>query len=111
MIRLGVMLSVIWLLGFPAYAWFGSMRELEQQYSSYMKHCSAILERDENQTLAYEDCVSEAAEFYQQQFNDYKRHIPQLLAVDFGAVACGWTIPMLGIGIVRFFRRTHAGFR
>ena len=111
MIRLGVMLSVIWLLGFPAYAWFGSMRELEEQYNSYMNQCYTILERDENQTLRYEDCVSEATEFYQEQFDEYERRIPRLLAVDFGAVAFGWTIPLLGIGIVRFFRWTLAGFR
>ena len=82
--RLGAILSVIWLLGFAAFALFGGIRELHEQYDHYLERCSEILDKDPNQTRRYEYCLSDANEFYLDRFDDYKRQIPWLLIEDFG---------------------------
>jgi hypothetical protein len=98
--RLGVIVSVIWFLGWGGHAWFGSMLELEEQYSTYLKGCSMILDEDENKPL-YDYCIHDVTEFYRSRFEDYKKQIPSLLAVDFGTLFIAWTLPLLGIAIVR----------
>jgi hypothetical protein len=100
-LRLGVILSVVWLLGFAGLAWFSSMRELRNQYSHYLGYCSAILEKDPNQTGRYGYCLSDANELYLRTVDEYKNEIPWLLTIDFGTLAAGWTVALVGIGTVR----------
>jgi hypothetical protein len=101
MMRLGAILSVIWLIGFAAFALFDNMRQLHEQYHQYLEYCYAILDKDPNQTGRYEYCLSDANEFYLSRFYDYKKQIPWLLTEDFGTLIVGWTAALLGIAIVR----------
>ena len=101
MMRLVATLSVIWLLGFAAFALFGSVRELHKEYDHYIENCSSILDKDPDQTRRYEYCRSDANEFYFDRLDDYKKQIPWFLIQDFGILVVGWTVVLLGIATVR----------
>jgi hypothetical protein len=104
MVRIGIVLSVFWFIGFGGYVWFSSMQRLSDLYSLDLQACSAKFDRDQN-SVNYEDCLDEATERYHSRFNTYKERIPQLLLLDFGIMAVGWLIALLGGVITRFIRR------
>ena len=101
MLRLGVILSVVWLLGFAGIALFNSIHGLREQHSRDLKHCSDILDKDQNQTIRYEECLNDAREVYLRTADEYKQQIPRLLTEAFGPLLVGWTIMLIGIGMVR----------
>ena len=100
MVRIGVILSVIWFVGFGAYTWFSNIWRLDELYSLDMRTCSDRFDRTQNQ-ISYEDCIDDATELYRSRFNVYKEHIPQLLAVDFGIIALVWSLALFGVVITR----------
>ena len=104
MVRIGIVLSVIWFVGFGAYTWFSSIRRLDDLYSRDMRTCSENFDRTQNQ-INYEDCIGEATELYRSRFNVYKERIPRLLAVDFGIIAFCWSVALFGVVITRWIRR------
>jgi len=104
MLRIGIVLSVIWFVGFGGYTWFSSIRRLDDLYSLDIRTCSETFDITQNQ-IRYEDCIEEATELYHSRFNVYKERIPQLLAVDFGIIVFGWSVALFVIVITRLIRR------
>src|SRR4051794_19615190 len=104
MLRIGIVLSVIWFVGFGGYIWFSSIRRLDDLFSLDMRTCSENFDRTENQAK-YEYCIDEATELYHSRFNVYTERIPRLLAVDFGIIAFGWVLAMFVIVTRRLIRR------
>jgi hypothetical protein len=86
--RPGATLSVIWLLEFAAFALFGGIRALQEEYDHYIENCSAILEKDPDQTRRYEYCRSDANEFYFDRLDDYKKQIPIVTHRRFWDLGC-----------------------
>ena len=101
MLRLGVILSVVWLLGFAGIASFGSIHGLREQQNRYLKYCSDVLDKDPNQTIRYEECLKDARGGYLRTADEYKQQIPSLLIEAFGPLLVIWTITLIGIGMVR----------
>ena len=104
MLRIGIVLSVIWFVGFGGYTWFSSIRRLDDLYSLDIRTCSETFDITQNQ-IRYEDCIEEATDLYHSRFNVYKERIPQLLAIDFGIIAFGWAVALFVIVITRLIRR------
>jgi len=100
-LRLGVILSVVWLLGFAGIALLGSIHGLRDQQNRYFKYCSDILDKDPNQTIRYEECLNDARGSYLRTADEYKQQIPRLLTEAFGPLLVGWTITLIGIGTAR----------
>jgi hypothetical protein len=48
MLRIGIVLSVIWFVGFGGYIWFSSIQRLDDLYSLDLRACSANFDRDQN---------------------------------------------------------------
>ena len=104
MVRIGIVLSVIWVVGFGGYTWFSSVQRLNELYSLDLRACSESFDRTQN-SVNYEYCLEEASELYLSRFNTYKERIPQLLVTDFGTVAFGWCVALFGVAITRWIRR------
>src|SRR5436190_18951978 len=104
MVRIGIILSVIWFIGFGGYIWFSNIQQLNDLYSIDLRACSETFDRTQN-SINYEDCMEEAREVYLSRFNVYKERIPRLLIVDVGIVAFGWSIALLGVVVTRWIRR------
>jgi hypothetical protein len=104
LLRMGIVLSAIWFIGFGGYTWFSSMGRLDRVYNLDMQACSENFEWTQN-SVNYEYCTEEATEIYRSRFNIYKERIPQLLAMDFGTITASWLAVLLGVVIARFIRR------
>jgi hypothetical protein len=121
--RIGIVLSVIWFIGFAGYIWSQQVKSDVELYGRYLDTCYTILNMDNEAYIAnqedrdkrqaanwtkYEKCQSGAgAIFHERADNNYKG-IPILLAVDFGTVLFGWLVVWSGIGITRWIK---GGFR
>jgi hypothetical protein len=104
MLRIGIILSLIWFVGFGAYMWFSSIQQLNDLYSLDLRACSENFDRTGN-SINYEYCMDEAREVYLGRFNVHKERIPRLLLLDFGTVAFAWSVALIGILISGWIRR------
>ena len=105
MVRIGIILSVIWVVGFGGYTWFSSVQHLNDLYSGDVRRCSEVFDRTQN-SVNYEYCLEDAHQLYLSRFDTYKAAIPRLLAIDFGVVAFCWSVALLGVMIARLMRRS-----
>ena len=105
MLRIGIILSVIWFVGFGGYTWFSNVQQLNDLYSDDVHSCSEVLDRTEN-SGNYDYCLEDAQQLYLRGFERYKAAIPRLLAIDFGVVAVCWSVALLGVMIARIMRRS-----
>src|SRR5262245_12902534 len=103
MVRIGVVLSVLWFIGFGAYMWFSSARQLDRLYSRDVRNCSETFDTTQN-SVNYEHCLEEAQELYLSRFDTQKQRIPRLVAVDFGILAFCWAAALVPFAISRFMK-------
>lgn len=123
--RIGIALSVIWLLGFGFFLWSNEIGNINDNYSWQLKMCYAgeniridsmqyakdEQERQkrwaENETKNKE-CEAQASAFRKQKIHGLYGVRPILLAVDFGTVLVGWLIVWLTVSVVRWINRGFA---
>jgi hypothetical protein len=104
MVRIGIILSVLWFIGFGAYVWLSSTQRLNYLYSHDLAVCSQTFDTALN-SGNYEYCLQDARELYLNRVDNYKGRIPRFLAIDFGVAAFAWSVALLGIVITRLIRR------
>ncbi len=126
--RIGVLLSVIWFVGFAWFLWTGSKGHALDFYGGQLRMCGAILDadnsalqyiqdldkrnarQDENWTN-YEKCKENAEQFYHRNAGDYASWnqwglgLFLLFTVDLVIVAVAWLFAWLGVGVIRWIRR------
>ena len=100
MARIGIVLSVIWFVGFAGYGWFSGIHRMDDLYRLDLQACLENFDKTQNETN-YEYCIDAATELYHNRSIDYKERIPKFLAVDFGVIALGWSIVLFGVVIAR----------
>jgi hypothetical protein len=102
--RIGILVSLVWFIGFAVYVWGNETQRGNKIYRMSLAKCEAALGAGNN-WAQYEMCNDEAAESLHSQFDDLKRDIPILFAVDVGTVVLSWFIVLSGIMITRWVRR------
>jgi hypothetical protein len=107
MVRIGIILSVLWFIGFGAYVWLSSTQRLNYLYSHDLAVCYTFDTMPNSGS--YEYCLQDSRELYLSRVDSYKARIPRFLAIDFGVIAVCWSVALLGIMITRLIRRAfHA---
>jgi hypothetical protein len=120
--RIGVVLSVMWLVGFGAYLWVSSVGQIDDFYAYQFGSCYRIANsdndrlqyiEDEGERLAQRDanlqkqqrCEADALDVYTQQYADLRQGVPVLIAIDLGTVAFSWFMAWFIVLVVRWIRR------
>jgi hypothetical protein len=123
--RIGVVLSVIWFIGFGDYIWVSEVGRIGEFYRWQLETCGKILsnandglqyiakqeEREKRQSenrAKYKECQDSASSFHGSSNADLRKGIPLLLAVDLGTVAFGWLVVWLVTLVVRWVQRGFA---
>ena len=106
--RIGIVLSIIWFIGFGAYIWMlRDIQHVGELYRGQLNTCSILLNmaNDELQHIEnlsdrnkrqdanwkeYEDCKKRASALHSRMLNDEKEGIPVIPAIDFVTVVIGW---------------------
>lgn len=123
--RIGLVVSVIWFIGFGGYLWVSGVGHMSDFHMSQLKMCGTIMDvanealqyipkledrqkrQDENWSK-YEDCQKRAGELFSQSFEQQRKAIPILLAIDFGTILFGWFVAWGLTAIVKWIRRGFA---
>jgi hypothetical protein len=125
--RIGVILSVIWFIGFAGYIWHADRKEKAAFYVSQLNVCSEIWET-ENESLKYiqdpkerdkreaanrakyDQCNDKAEKFYAVQIGDggwgqWALGWGLLIGVDLLTIGIGGLLAWLTISVARWVRR------
>jgi len=123
--RIGLILSVIWFLGFGLFLWQRTVEDIVQPYSDTLKTCGEILDID-NEALQYLRTVEEIDRRQSANFAKYKKcqtdaevtwnntlpsnwlTLAVVVGVDLVTIALGWLVVWIGIVIVRWVQRGFA---
>jgi hypothetical protein len=122
--RLGVVLSVLWFVGFGGWLWTSSMRGYQDFYDFELRNCFAMtnmkrdaLRADEPQydqksaKIMSEDkaCTDSADESYSRELDKlYSQEIWVLLAIDVALLALFWLLAWIVVAVGHW---VLAGFR
>jgi hypothetical protein len=100
--RIGIVLSIIWFVGFGGWMWIESVRENADFYGGLFGMCYSI-----QSETGRRECQKHADDYY--QTTSAKLQSPEVLAafvaVDAGTVALGWSIVIAAVAVVRWVRR------
>lgn len=123
--RIGIVLSVIWFVGFGGFLWIASVNHNAGLYGLRLRMCDAILDADNealqhitkqgdralkafDNSMTREKCGSDAEKVFLDRDEQLYRGIPILLGVDFATVIVGWLIVWVVISIFRWISRGFA---
>ncbi len=124
--RIGIVLSIMWLVGFTAHMWNVEAKRATNFYGYEWKMCAIIAENELKSLLSgrYEEdwvkqsaqidaeakkCRDSAEAYFNKSINDriYKS-IPIWLAESFGIIVLGWLVAWFLVGIAKWIRRGFA---
>ena len=126
--RIGVVLSIIWFVGFAWYVWSSDRQHKTDFYVGRLSVCSDINDmaneslsyiqdqqkRDEREAAngaKYEQCKKDAEEFYEEEvggnagWGQWAFGMGILIAVDLLIIAIAWLLAWLTIRVVRWVGR------
>jgi hypothetical protein len=123
--RIGIVLSVVWFVGFGAYIWVSEIGPRMHSYQFQLKTCVQILnmandalqdvqnqnDRDKRQAAnwaRYEKCQGKATMFLNREIDNVYRTIPIFLAVDFGIILVFWLLAWFAAPIRHLIKRGFA---
>jgi hypothetical protein len=123
--RIGIVVSVIWFVGFAGYVWIDSNRHSDDFHISQLKLCGDIwdteMERafqskndaDKDRKLAaahekHKQCKDDATALFFRSAEGNREAIPLLLAIDLGTVVAGWLIVWFLVSVAKWIRRGFA---
>jgi hypothetical protein len=100
--RIGIVLSIIWFVGFGGWLWIDSVRENADFYGGLFGMCYSI-----QSETGRRECQEHADDYY--RTTSAKLQSPEVLtalvAIDAGTVALGWSIVMGAVALVCRARR------
>src|SRR5665213_495776 len=123
--RIGIVISVLWFLGFGFFLWNMHIHDLTDPYDSELHLCGSLLDidndglqyvkpgsRDARQAVnwtKYEDCKKRAEVNFHKLADEQGTYaIPIVLAINAVSIALGWLLVWFIVVVVRWVRR---GFR
>jgi hypothetical protein len=114
--RIGIVVSVVWFIGFGGYVWSDSTRRNGDFYSSQLGMCKLILDTDNESRLRtpdenwakYEKCRADAEKLFFFEADQLYKGIPIILGVDLATIAIGWALVWFVVFVVRWIRRGFA---
>jgi TRAP-type C4-dicarboxylate transport system permease small subunit len=101
--RIGIVLSVIWFIGFGGYLLADSWRTVKRAYSSEFQKCSSP-----NAVEPWRKCWDEVADRHWRAQEENFRNVPLLLAIDLGTILFGWLVIWGIVGVARRINRGSA---
>ena len=117
---IGIVLSVIWFVGFGGFLWTGEVERIGNFFTWQLRTCKAILDADDEglsleeyrkrhdeHWKKYESCQDRASVFFSSQHRKLRQSIPILLA-DAATVLIGWLAVWGIVAVVRWVNRGFA---
>lgn len=123
--RIGIVLSVIWFVGFGSYLWSGDVSRIGEFYSWQLKNCYAR-ETIRNEALQYakderdrekwsaeteakaKECRAKASAFHSYQWEQARGGLWILFAVDLATILLGSLVVWLIVLVARWINRGFA---
>jgi hypothetical protein len=123
--RIGIVLSVVWFIGFGGYIWTSEATRLQTSLLAHTDLCYSIL-KSANDALAHipnqeqrekrytenlakhEECGDRVLRLVAAERDNLWRSIPLFLAFDAGTVVFGWLVVWLVTLVVRWVQRGFA---
>jgi hypothetical protein len=119
--RIGIVLSVIWFVGFGGFLWTSEVERIGDFFTSQLRTCKAILDADDEglsleeylkrhdgHWKKYESCQNRASAFFGSQHRELWQSIPILFAMDAATVLIGWLVVWGIVAVVRWINRGFA---
>ena len=120
--RIGIILSVIWFVGFGGFLWTKSVDEIIAPYRYELESCHRVLDMD-NDRLQYitdpdqrdkklndnfaklHKCEADAKQQWESTRPDDRQVVAGVVAVDIVSIILGWLIVWGCVALVRWVRR------
>ena len=99
--RIGIVVSVIWFVGFAGIWFFGAAHNAETRHRYSMTRCN----EDFEETNLREKCLQEAAGSSELAIELNREKLWQIFTIDFGLIVFGWLVAWIGVGIGRWIKR------
>jgi len=92
--RIGVIVSVIWFLGFGFYLWNSAIRQNEDWYSGELQICMMM-----NSSADERQCSADSERVFLSQVENNEKGLPLLAGIDLAAVGFGWLCTWIVIAL------------
>ena len=115
---LGLVFSVLWLVGFGVWLWISSVGDRPEWYALQLQRCysSSDIKREklrlqpegyDGQKIAavsreYQSCVVQAKTIFDGQMDELRSHVRKIMALNAGALAAIWLLVFLGVPVGRW---------
>ena len=111
---LGLVFSVLWLVGFGVWLWISSVGERPEWYALQLQRCysSSEIKREKLQperydsqladvSREYQSCIVQAKTIFDGQMDELRSHVRKIMALNAGALAAIWLLVFLGVPVGR----------
>jgi hypothetical protein len=123
--RIGIVISLVWFLGFGVWLWTATAEEQARPYKEGLKHCGRMLDiandglqylpvgpaRDKQQSDNFADylkCREDESVRWTSNRSEMKTQIAVVLGADIASIALAWLVVWLITVLVRWVARGFA---
>jgi hypothetical protein len=112
---LGLVFSVLWLVGFGVWLWISSVGERPEWYALQLQRCysRSEIKREKLQpgrydsqladvSREYQSCIVQAKTIFDGQMDELRSHVWKIMALNAGALAAIWLLVFLGVPVGRW---------
>jgi hypothetical protein len=112
---LGLVVSVLWLVGFGVWLWISSVGERPEWYALQLQRCysSSEIKREKLQperydsqladvSREYQSCIVQAKTIFDGQMDELRSHVRKIMALNAGVLAAIWLLVFLGVPVGRW---------
>ena len=112
---LGLVFSVLWLVGFGVWLWISSVGDRPEWYALQLQRCysSSEIKREKLQperydsqladvSREYQSCIVQAKTIFDGQMDELRSHVRKIMALNAGALAAIWLLVFLGVPVGRW---------
>jgi hypothetical protein len=103
---IGIVLSIIWFVGFAAWGWNDSIEEMRHNFASGLNNCyrDESLRPSDADWAQFKQCLDKEKVSFGRQFESNKRAIPILLAIDLLVIIFAWLIAWTIVRLVQWVK-------
>ena len=104
---IGMILSIIWFVGFAAWGWNDSIGAIRHNFTNGLNECR----RDQLSRLSdadwaqFQQCLDQQRLLFEKEFESDRKAIPVLLSIDVLAIVFAWLVAWVIVGIGRWLKR------
>jgi len=112
---LGLVFSVLWLVGFGVWLWISSVGDRHEWYALQLQRCysSSDIKREKLQTDGYSQglaevtheyyaCIERAKALFDSQMDEVRSHVRKTMAINAGVLAAIWLLVFVGVPVGRW---------